>query len=761
MLVKKLSIFIVTILAVSHIEGIEIHKHNRSKDLEIIVPKFVTQPKIDGDLTDKCWRKAARVSNFTEFQPREGEKPEVNTEVVLGYDSENLYIGFICYESEASEIRGTFTNRDEFANDDFVWVVIDTYGDLQTAYEFGINPCGVQFDLYRTGNQENSNFDTCWESEAKVSDNGWTAEFRIPFKALKFPKKDKSHWRINFIRTRPRESQYVYSWAAISRDDPNILAQTGHLWINERISTGRNIEFLPYITGAQTGALTNVVDPTSFHNDRGRGNIGLSAKYGISSDLTLDLALNPDYSQIESDVTQIDVNTTFALFYPEKRPFFLEGKGIFETPIDAVYTRSINDPLLAAKFTGKIGRTSIGYVIARDQHTPWVIPFEEYSFKFSSDKRSLSNILRVKQDILKDSYIGASITDRELSDAFNRVIGIDGNIRVKTIYNFSFQTLGSWTKEPDDSTLFAGYPGLTFGKNYSGAFDGEGFSGAAYRLALNRSARYWNFTVYHENLSPTFRADNGFINQNNYKRSYAWTGLTFWPNKWMVEQIGPGISANVTYNYKGILKNRWISPSIWVSFKKQTSLSVYYSLSSEYFGGKRFDGLWRYSNNVSTSFSKRFLGGIYLSFGKTINYSALDFGYDRSFRIFGEIKPTDKLRTELMFNRYWLWEKGTGRELYDVHVLYNKTTYQFSKHLSVRLITQYYSRTGQVEIDPLISYELNPFTVFYLGSNHDFDKFDEPYGMRESYHQIFVKFQYLIRSTPEDIFGKVKIWKAR
>lgn len=725
---------------------------NKGKDLEIVVPKLSTSPKIDGRLDENTWQEATRIGNFTEIKPGDNVRPRVETEVLLGYDDEKFYVGFVCYDTNVREIRATLIDRDEFRMDDLIWVDIDTFNDLQRAYGFTVNPCGVQGDQFA----DDWKFDTNWESAAKILDDRWEAEIAIPFKSLRFPPKEEQCWRVHFTRFRPRESTEVYSWAPISRDNPSIASQAGYLWINERISTSRDIEFLPYVVGAQTGVLANPTDRTSLRNDRGTGNIGLSIKYGLTSNLTLDLALNPDYSQIESDVTQIDVNTTFALFYPEKRPFFLEGKDIFETPIDAIYTRSTNDPLFAAKLTGKIGRTSIGYIIARDEHTPWVVPFEEYSFNFGSDKKSLSNILRAKQDILKDSYVGALITDRELSGSFNRVIGIDGSIRFKTIYNLSFQTLGSWTKEPNDTTLFAGYPDLTFGKNYSAAFDGESFSGVAYRFGLNRSARYWNFNIYHQNLSPTFRADDGFIEQNNHKKSYALTWLTFWPNKWMIEQIQPGISAHVTHNYRGVLKDQEISPSIQIQFKGQTSLSSCYTLSSEYFAEKRFDGLWNLSNDISTSFSKKFWGGVCFSTGKAINYSALDFGYERSFGIFGEIKPISRLRAELMFNRYWLWEKRGGKELYDVFVLYNKTTYQFSKHLSLRLVTQYYSSTRRFQFNPLLSYEPGPFTVFYIGLASYFKDFGDPDGFRETDHQFFVKFQYLFRTTADELISKAQ-----
>jgi len=719
---------------------------NKDRQLEIVLSRLSTSPKIDGVLDEDCWKEAVRIGNFAEFQPKEGTKPPVKTEVLLGYDDENLYIGFICYESDVTKIRATLTKRDELVNDDFVNFIVDTFGDLQRSYIFAVNPYGVQYDAYQTDNTDFS-FDYNWESSAKILTNRWEAEIRIPFKSIRFPSKEKQHWRINFKRIRPRESQEIFFWAPISRDDPSFFTQAGHLWIKERITgSKKNVEFLPYIIASQSGCLTDSDDPFTFSSKWWWPSVGLSAKYGITSDLTLDLAINPDYSQIESDVVTIDVNTTFALFYPEKRPFFLEGKDIFDTfKIKAIHTRSINDPSFAAKLTGKVKRFSIGYITARDDHTAWIIPFEENSFPVSSNKKSFSNILRIKRDILKDSYIATTVTDRELGSSFNRVLDIDGNIRFLKKYNFYFQLLDSWTKEPDDTTLSCDFNGSTFGKHTSD-FDGESFRGMAYALYVGRSARHLNFGIWHWGLSPEFRAEDGFINQNNFRRTGFWTGYMVRPNKWVVQQMEPQVYVEVIHNYDGLLKEQRLNPSIRIEFKKQTYLNMFYSFGSECFAEKRFDGVWEVWGDLNNSFSKTISGGIGLHTGKTINYADSSLGYSQSFDVRIELKPTEKLRTEIIYNHYWLWGKRGGSEIYNVFTFYNKTIYQFSRYLSIRLITQYYSCTGKIEISPLLSCELNPFTVFYFGSNHDIERFGDPYNvMGETNRQVFLKLRYLFR----------------
>jgi hypothetical protein len=737
-------------------------KPNSGKDLEITIPKLNASPKIDGVLDEDCWNEAKRVGNFVEIDPGDNIKPAVETDVLLGYDNQNIYFGFICHEKDAKQIRATLCNRDEIGNDDMAIVLIDTYGDLKRGYIFIVNPYGVQLDGYQTGDTDPT-FDTNWKSAAKILDDKWTVEMAVPFKSIRFPEKEAQHWRVTFARIRPRDSQCTYAWTPISRDIPSLWTQSGHLWINERLlGSKRHIEFLPYVIGSQSGYLDDD-NACKFHNDWGWPSIGLSAKYGLTSNLTLDLALNPDYSQIESDAVQIDVNTRFALYYSEKRPFFIEGGDLFDTKVTAVYTRAINDPFLAARLTGKIGKTAIGYVIARDDHTPWVVPFGESSYSISSDKKSLSNIVRIKHDVLEDSYIGFMGTDREFLDSYNRVTGLDGSIRFLNNYFFSFQALRSWTKEPDDTTIFAGYSDLTFGKNsLTSAFDGESFNGTAYEFGFDRSARHWSFSLWYDDYSPTFRADNGFISENDFRNYGAWTGVHLWPKKWVLEETQPQISVGTEYNYDGELKTRWLNPSIWMRLKKQTYLSMWSNLQTSRYADTTFSGIWNIGADLSNTYSDLIMAEVWFTIGKGINYVELGLGHSRDIGLWTQIKPTKKFRTTFVYDRYWMLDsEGKAKSLFQ-QIFRNTLTYQFSRHLSFRLVIQYsyteipaYDYSGsEFQVDPLISYELNPFTVFYFGSNHDVEDFGNPCGVRESGREIFLKLRYQFRTTPEDMFNK-------
>ncbi len=349
---------------------------------ELNLPKLISgKMKIDGVLDESVWKDAALANNFTEINPGDNVKPEVETEVKIFYDDENIYFGYTCYENDMNSVRAHLSDRDKMYSDDWVGPFINTYGDLKQAFEAYVNPKGIQGDLLWTTDNEDSNFDLIFESEAKMYKDKWTAEIKIPFKSLRFPEKKEQVWRIHLLRNRPRGARQEIYWASVSRDDPNFLGQSGFLKGIKNIKRGTDIQILPYVLGTQNSYLEDKSNPDSkFTFGKLDGALGLGAKFGLSSTLTLDATYNPDFSQVEADAPQININKPFALFYPEKRPFFLEGINNFSTPINVAYTRSVNNPLFAAKLTGKINKLNIGYLSAYDENTPFIIPLTESQF---------------------------------------------------------------------------------------------------------------------------------------------------------------------------------------------------------------------------------------------------------------------------------------------------------------------------------------------------------------------------------------------
>ena len=720
--------------------------------------RIATPIKIDGDLDDAGWRGAAQAVNFSETFPGEQTKPPIDITAYLAYDDDNLYVAYVI-EDDPSAIRANLSDRDAIWQDDYVGLILDPNGDGQALFFIAANPLGIQGDTRISPNNEDLGFNLIFKSEGKITDTGYQVEMAIPFKSLRFPNTEVQTWRANFWITHPRESRNTYSWAAISRDNPCWSCQFGTFNGISGVKSGKNLEILPAFTGSQAGALNDLGDPNSGFDD-GRIDVepSLNVKYGITSELTLDATINPDFSQIESDVAQIDVNSTFALFFPERRPFFQEGADLFNTEIQTVYTRSINDPIVANKLTGRFGSTNVAYIGARDNTSPLLLPFEESSSLVSAGK-SISNILRVQHNFPDNSYLGALVTDRRLDEGgAGSTVGVDGSLRFWKNYQLEGQFVISRTAEPDDAGLSEGLEDITFDNGkHTAALDGETFSGHAFSAEFERDARYWNFEIGYEERSPTFRADNGFVRQNNAREFFMWHGVTLYPEKTLkfVDRIRPNVFLGRFWNFDGVQKNEFLSPGISFQMKRQTNLSMRYTFESEQFQGVDFNGLETFRMNVYSNFSEPVQLGFNLGIGQDIArfLDTPEVGKNVDFSAFGTFRPTQRLVVQPRFVYSELTDRETGEKFFSGYITRARVGYQFTRQFFMRTVVQYNDFSQRLEIDPLITYKINAFTAFHVGSTHDFNRFDRPGQpddpsrfFRQSDRQFFFKFQYLFRT---------------
>ena len=397
---------------------------------------------VDGRLDDAGWRGAAVARNFAEHNPGDQTRPAVDTEVWIAYDDEHLYVAWLC-EDDPAEVRGYLCERDNIFSGDYVALNLDTYGDGTHAYEIVTNPCGVPGDLlYSSMNGEDMSYDMIFETAAAITGDGWVAEMAIPFESLRFPRREEQVWRVDFWRNRPRESRYQYSWAAYDRDEACWPCQWGTLTGIRGVEPGGGFELLPSVVAYQSGSLG---EDGEFRNDEVDGDLSLGLSWDVSSELSVEGTINPDFSQVESDAAQIDVNSTFALFYPEKRPFFQEGSDLFDTYISAVYTRSINDPSVAGKLTWRRGSNSLALLSAYDEHSVIILPFEEES-RFLENGRSASNILRYRRDLGEQSHVGLVATDRRFDGGgAGTLAGLDAQFRLSSKDKIELQALVSHT----------------------------------------------------------------------------------------------------------------------------------------------------------------------------------------------------------------------------------------------------------------------------------------------------------------------------
>jgi hypothetical protein len=714
------------------------------------VVRLQSDIKIDGVLNDTGWIGVPRATNFAEQYPDNGTKAPVETEVLLTYNDENLYIGFICYDTDAASIRSSLTDRDNIWSDDYMGFVFDTYGDGAWAYEIFVNPLGIQGDGRQvTSAGEDIGFDLIFESEGIVTDSCYQVEIALPFSSLRFPDKPKQQWKATFWRTRPRESRSTSSWAFIDEDTNCWMCEFGTLTGIDNVRPGRNFTILPSVIGFQSASLRDEEDRTSgLKNENIDGEASLGFSYSITSSLSAEATVNPDFSQVESDAAQIDVNQTFALFYPEKRPFFQEGGDLFETWIDAVYTRSINNPSAAAKIIGRMGSTNIAYLGAHDEDSPVIIPLEEQS-EFVDAGESYSNILRLKQTLGEGSHIGGLFSDRSLDgDGSNSVYGVDGSLRFMKYYRFEAQFLGSHTAEPDDSSLTEDIDQAYFGGGrHTIAYDGESFPGYALYASVERSSRFWNFDIDYTDIDPAFRADNGFIVRNDQREVEAYSGLYFRPENRFMDQIEPGIVYGRLWNSRNEYKDSWIVAFLNFGMKAQTWVNFEYVYTREVFQEQKLPGMKRFAFDIDSHFSEPVQAGFGIITGNFIarNEDPPVMGDGLNYDLWLDIKPLSNVKIEQWCEYSELKRQDNNEELFSGFIYRNRLNYQFTRELFLRLIIQYDDFDEAFDIEPLLSYELNPFTVFYIGSGYNYGDIDDSGNMTLSSRQFFAKFQYLFR----------------
>ncbi len=596
-----------------------------------------------------------------------------------------------------------------------------------------------------------------FDSAGRITPDGYQVEIAIPFKSLRFPDREDQSWRITFWRNHPRDSRRSYSWAAVLRDNPCILCQLGTLSGISGVRPGSSFEFLPTIVGSQSGALRDGEDPDSgFDNRDFDVDPSLGIRYGISSSVGAELALNPDFSQVESDVAQIDVNTTFALFFPERRPFFQEGSDLFRTWWNAVYTRTINDPSLAAKVTGRTSKTGFVALAARDEHTPLILPFEEYSLVADAGK-STCGIVRFRRSFKDDSYLGAVATSRGYDDGGSgTVAGLDGLVRFKQNYALKTQGLLSITREPDNPALVEDAGDATFDRgDYTVALDGESYTGYGAYVGLERDARRWRSSLDFWDSSPTFRADNGFVFRNSDRRVEWSNSYVFYlDNRWL-DEIIPTNEYSRRWNAFSVYKAQSVENWVEVVFKRQTSVMVGYDFYAERFREVFFDDIRLFYTEMRTAFSDNLQCGFWLGLGDRIarTESPPALGEGSHVDAWATIKLAQRLVVEPILTYSELSRKDTGEEVFDGYILRTRINYQFNRELFLRFVVQYDDFTGDLDVEPLLTYQINPFSVFYVGggSNYfDFARFGpEPgnphQGFEPTEWHLFFKMQYFFR----------------
>ena len=700
--------------------------------------------KIDGNLTELEWGKAKGTDYFLEIEPGENIIPAEKTEVKVTYDDQNLYVAFWAY-AHPEDIRASYQTRDRAWMDDFVAIFLDTYGDANAGTMIGSNPYGIQMDALNNGNgNDDPSFDLVYKSQGKITDEGYQVEMAIPFSSLSFPDKEVQEWKVGFYRSLPREKRSQIVWGGFDRTDPCFLCQMGTLKGIQGIKQRGNIEFLPAIVGSQISELdqNNILQKGT-----ALGQASLGVKYSLSSDQVAEFTINPDYSQVEADEEQVDVNTTFALFFPEKRPFFNAGNDLVDTWINAIYTRSINNPIASGRIINRGQQNSWYMLSAMDEDSPYIIPGEEQSFSLLGG-RSISNIFRFRRTLEEASHFGILATDRRMvnNDGSGSVVGFDTRYKFNKTYQMEFQTLFSKTQEPSDSLLD---DNSTFGDNNTFTFDGESFVGNAVEIEFSRDTEHWGLETGYDHKTSAFRAENGFISNNNNRRIYLESYWVYTPDK-MISKVMGGFHSGIESNFDGQIKTRYTSFFGNVMLPRQTRLAANITaIPYNYFKNKELTGLWKIRLRINSNYNKiiSFGGSLGKSLEKVTSLDIPEKGSSNSFSLWTRLKVSDRMQVGGTYENYRMTTLDKKEEYYSGYLTGIRMNYQYNRALSFRLLGQYndFSRTFQLQ--PLVSYQPSPFTIFYIGSTSnqiaDNLSIDSIKESQINDRQLFLKFQYL------------------
>jgi hypothetical protein len=708
------------------------------------LPRMEGTVVIDGIIDDVLWANALQVDIDIETRPGENTAAPVKTVAYIFENGHSLFVAFDARDPEPRKIRAFLRDRDSAFNDDFVGIVVDTYGDERRAFEFFVNPLGVQMDLTNddVNRNEDESWDAIWDSAGKIGDNGYVVEMEIPLSQLRFPRLEgKQTWGIDLLRFYPRDHRYRLSNNPQDRSLNCYLCQFEKIRGLEGAAPSRDLEIVPTLTALQAQTTEDPgVDPL------GSGSVdtefGVNVRWGVTPDTTLNLAVNPDFSQVEADAAQLDINNQFALFFPEKRPFFLEGADYFNTPFNAVFTRSVADPSVGVKVTGKKGDHTYGFFAAEDDVTNLIFPGPLESDSESLSQKNTTLVGRYAKSFGDASSIGALVTNRNGDGYDNTVGGLDINWKINDQHRLQLQHLRSTTEYPDTVATEFDQP--------LGSFEGDGTF-----VIYDYDSRDWFAWLRHRERSSGFRADAGFIPQVNTNTQVvgggrAWHGDD--SNWWSRMQLHG--DWDITHDEDGQLLEREVEAYYYINGPMQSHMEIGVGKSDVFFDDVMFEAS---RISVFGEFQPRggLVLGLWAQVGDQVDFDNTRLGNQRRAELFARwnINRNWFLRYDGNFVKL---DTKQGPNIFDAAVHDVRLTWHFSVRSFLRLTTQWQDikRNQDVYTDTvdvrerdvgrqlLYSYKINPQTVFFLGYSDALLDDDSLSGLTTTDRNWFMKIGY-------------------
>ncbi len=712
---------------------------------EIRISRAAGPIAVDGDLGDSGWAGTTRVETFYETNPGDNVAPKVRTVARLAYDDRFLYAALECDDPEPVKIRAPFSQRDALGSEtDYGGIILDTRNDGRTAILFLANPRGIQYDAVTDDGNEDSSPDFFWDSAGRITPSGWSLEIRIPFSSLRYDRKDPQTWGVLLYRNWPRAFRYQMFSAKLPRGRNCFICSENVLTGLSGLPPGGNIVVAPYVTASQETVPRGNGDglvgrPAEFDG-------GLDVKWTPSAGVALDGTLNPDFSQIESDVAKIGVNERFALFYPEKRPFFLEGVDLLSTPVTAVYTRSITSPRWGLRGTGKLDSTSWTALVAYDRGGGSVIlPGPNGSEFADQDFASLDIVGRVRHDLGR-SFVSLLVTDKEVSGGGNnRVFGPDFRFSPTEADTVTGQLLFSRSETPDRPDLAA-------------EWDGRTLSGHGADVWWAHTTETVDWAVEYKDFSDGFRADLGFVPQVGFREGFVDTGYTFRP-KGFFSRLRTFFFADVIADRDGELLSQVVSPGFGFDAKYNSNARFEFR-SEKVLAGDTVLPRTRLVYSLSAA-PVRWLGRVSLegAIGEEIDFAGARRGHGGRAAGSVIVRPGDHLELDLRGEIKWMNLRPPGesepKRLFTAFVERLKATYTLTARSYVRVIGQHVEtrtnpelyaepveeRSGSFSASALVAYRLNWQSVVFLGYG-DARTLSEEGGLPPEARQLFLKVSY-------------------
>jgi Domain of unknown function (DUF5916) len=701
----------------------------------------------------------ASVTGFTQRTPQNGAPASERTDVYLGYDDKNLYAVFLAFDRDPANVRANLAPRENIDNDDRVGLLIDTFNDQRTAYGFRSSPLGVQWDArwseVTRGAGYDTSFEAVWYTAATRTDSGYVVIMTIPFRTMRFPESGEQRWRVQFERLIPRLSEESY-WPAYSQAIDGRLNQAATLAGVRDVSPGRNVQLIPFAFVRSFDVLDADLPGGPGFDKRTESDIGLDAKLVLHDSFVLDVTLNPDFSQVESDEPQVTVNQRFEVQFPERRPFFLENADYFSTETPLVFTRRIVDPEAGLKFTGRQGPWGVGTMLMNDQAAGARLPVTDPAHGEAAD----ITVLRLFRDFGDQSRAGVLYTERELGGSYNKVGAADSYVRLNE--NWITELLLVNTESRDRAGV------VTHGRQTN--------------WRVNRTGRSLQFHAHWTDQSDDFATELGILSRNYQPGAQGLHGFLeyrFWPEDSWMDRIGPRVFFAHQEDQTGLGIYTEFSPQLQIAWSGDSSLAFGTNVIDERLRPVDFAGLAaargysqrRWFANVSTdTFSKL---GVTLSYDRgTVIDFVPPFGAepelgDRTL-IEGELRwrPIDRLRVDTTYLSTSLKAHASGAAVFDDRIVRTRFNYQFTKEMSLRVIAQLedtkptplsrLTRDKSLNFDVLFRYVLNPWSALYVGYNtnrSNLQLVDTPQGtdlvrtedLARDGRQLFVKFSYLLQ----------------